>query len=304
MKAPRIRVACVVLGALLCASTPVLVGCGETHPMPEVDLLVRVEAATTSVRPGQGVPVTVTRVWRRDHEPSPWDDAALEPLILRDERVSRREGRERVLETRRYRAYVFRLDDVQVPEIVFASRPKAGGPIAIARSTPLALTVRPELDPERPGPPEGPGEAPPRPAPAGMWVGVLLLLVAAFEGLVWRARRRVLRAERARRAAPAATLRALRAKASTDPEACRADLAVAVDAVRDHLAMATGVPARARTTEELASVLDADMAARWCAFAAPADRARFAGDAVDADALVAALDRGLAIAEGDPGGPA
>ena len=72
-------------------------------------------------------PLTVTRVWRADHEPSPWDASLLEPLILRDEQVTRREARGRIEETRRYRAYVFRLNDVQVPEILFASRPRAGG---------------------------------------------------------------------------------------------------------------------------------------------------------------------------------
>ena len=286
----------------LLVATLLLGSCGETQPLPDVDLLVRVEAGATTVRPGQGIPLKVTRVWRADHEPSPWDDASLEPLILRDEVVTHREGNGRIEEVRQYRGYVFRLEDVSVPEIVFASRPRDGGAISLARSTPVAFTVTPELDPENPGPPEGPGEAPPGPPPVWTWLGVMLAIIAGFEVLAWRRRRGTARAWADRRAAPARELQRLRSEPTDTPEQRRAVLAAAMDAVRDDIALRTGVPARARTSEEITALLAG--APAWDALATVADRSKFAGGHVDGATLADVLDRAIAFVESDPGGPA
>lgn len=279
------------------------VGCGEVQPMPEVDLLVRVAAGKTRVHPGEGVALTVTRVWRTDHEPSPWDDAVLEPLVLRAAHVSRRAGGGRIEETRRYRAYVFGLEDVVVPEVVFASRPKGGGALSLARSAPLALRVSPVLDPKAPGPPEPPGKRPAGPVPPWLWGGVLLLLVAGFEFVAWRGRHTVRQARAARLGAAARTLEALRARAARTPADCRADLTAAVDAVRDHLAVAEGLPARAWTSEEIEHALRDPDASSWRLLAAGADRTKFADAPVRADELQAALTRALALVRAEPAEP-
>ena len=40
---------------------------------------------------GRSFPLTVVRVWTRELEPDPWNDAALAPLTVRLEEASRRE---------------------------------------------------------------------------------------------------------------------------------------------------------------------------------------------------------------------
>jgi len=51
-----------------------LAACGGPGGIAEVDLQIRVTADRTTVKTGEGFPVRVTRVWRKDIEPSPWDD--------------------------------------------------------------------------------------------------------------------------------------------------------------------------------------------------------------------------------------
>ena len=285
------------IGAALCMLI-VLVGCGGEAPMPDGDLLVRVAASKTTVHPGEGVELTVTRVWLRSHEPSPWDDAALEPLILRDEQVRRREDDRRIEETRTYRAYVMRRADVQVPEVLFASRPREGDGLSIARSTPLAFTVVPQVDDENPGRPELPGSPPAGPTAVWIWAALLGLLMLGFEVVAGRHRWARKRAFAARYRAPREAIEAIRARESTSPEDCARDLADAVDAVRDHVAFTTPVPARARTTEELTAALLGDAARAYADVAAPADQAKFAAAAITPTQLGAALDRALALVGG------
>ncbi len=284
-----------VVAVLLCLGT--LVGCGEPDRMPDADLLVRVAAGTTRVHPGEGVPLTVTRVWRADHEPSPWDDAMLEPLILRAEGVERVEARGRIRETRRYRAYVFRRDDVRVPEVVFASRPKTGGAVSFARSSPISIRVVPEVAAENPGAPELPGDPPAGPPPAWLWVLGLGLLIAGFEAVAWRHRRGLYARAEARRLAPLRTLRAIEARAATAPADVAADMAATLDAVRDWIAWRTGVPARARTREEIFALLHAPRRAAWDAIAAPVDASKFAAVQATPETLAATVARALAFVE-------
>lgn len=287
------------------AGTLALVGtllgsCGDVAPMPDVDLLVRVAAGKTTVRPGEGIPITVTRVWPRSHEPSPWDDAMLEPLILREPNVTRREDDRRVEETRTWRAYVFRLEDVRVPEVLFASRPKNGEGLSIARSTPITFTVVPELDAENPGAPELPGAAPAGPPPAWRWILVLALVILGFEVVSGRRRRRLRRTLAAQRAAPRVTLETVKARRAITPEALASDLALVVDAVRDHLALSTHVPARARTSEEILGQLLGSPRAEFAAVAGPADEAKFGARTVTPAVLATALERAFALVEGRP----
>ena len=288
--------------ALLALLAILLAGCGEVERVPDADLLVRVAAAKTSVRPGEGIPLTVTRVWRASHEPAPWDDAFLEPLVLRDERVERREAGGRIQETRRYRAYVFRREDVRVPEVVFASRPKAGGAVAWARSTPIELRVVPEVDADDPGAPELPGAAPPAPPPAWLWAFVLGLLVAGFELVAWRHRRAGRLAAEARRLAPSRALHAIRKREASEPAEVARDLVATLDAVRDAIAWRTGVPARARTREEIHGLLAGEGRAAYEAMAAPVEASKYAGTAPTAAVLRATVDRALTFVEGDAGG--
>ena len=76
--------------------------CQEVQaPIPETDLLVRVEVGAREVELGKAFPVTVTRVWEKDLEPSEWDDASLSPLVVRLEERTLREDDVRVEETLR-----------------------------------------------------------------------------------------------------------------------------------------------------------------------------------------------------------
>ncbi|MDA1195261.1 MAG: hypothetical protein O2894_08755, partial [Planctomycetota bacterium] len=121
------RLAAALLGCLLLVG-----GCGEPVAFPPGDLFIGLAPEAPRVRPGAGIPLTVTRVWRTDHEPAPWDDAVLAPLTLRDERIATTTLGGRVMEQRHYRAYAFALKDVVVPEIVFAAH--RDGVLSVARS--------------------------------------------------------------------------------------------------------------------------------------------------------------------------
>ena len=171
---------------VLCA----LAACGRSGSIAEVDLLVSVSAGQTSVATGEGFPLTVTRIWRKDIEPSPWDDGVLSPLVVRAGETRRREDRLRVEETRTFRAYAFTLEDVSVPSVLFVGRSIGGSGKLLARSEPLSLRVAPALEAKAPGAPELPSV--PRPVqPVGTTLAILLLVlvvVAAFYLRGWLGR--------------------------------------------------------------------------------------------------------------------
>lgn len=238
-----------------------LAACEKEAPsIPETDLLVRVEVGVREVLLGQAFPVTVTRVWEKDLEPSEWDDASLSPLIVRLEERTQRENDARVEETLRYRGYAFTLDDVRIPPVVMIARPLDGSPGRIVKTDALRLRVRPALDPVDPGDPELPGglHAESRPGTRWLWGGVFLLLLLGGLTLV-----------RARRPSdpplpvvpdptpetPAtralAALERIRARASGDVDARAEDVSDAAEVVRTYVSEAFGVPAPKRTSEEL-----------------------------------------------------
>jgi hypothetical protein len=153
--------------------------CADGPPIPEEDLLLRVETDVADVQLGQAFPLTVVRVWSKDLEPQEWSDEALAPLVVRLEGATRREDDERFEETRRYRGYAFALGEISVPAPSFAAHPRGGGAERVATAEPLQLGVRGALDPEAPGPPELPGGPLSERFPWIPWSAALVLALAA-----------------------------------------------------------------------------------------------------------------------------
>ena len=255
-----------------------LAGCGDRVAIPETDLAVEVVLGTSEVETGRGFDVTVVRTWDRRLEPSPWDDGALSPLVLRDVRRTQRADDRRVQETLQFRAHAFTLENVTVAPVAFVGRPRDGGSPRIATSGALRLQVRPTLDPAAPGPPEGPGPRPPVPTPAWGWFVALTVLLAAL-GLAWaRARRRVPVAASAGGEADLAWLTALRGHAPGDDAGRRGDVLAVAELVRRRAGQRVGAPGRCRTTPELSRAFGraTPAGAALEAVLVPADHVKFA----------------------------
>ncbi|MCK6460662.1 MAG: hypothetical protein L6Q95_12310, partial [Planctomycetes bacterium] len=156
-----------------------LASCGGSAPIPETDLLLRIEPAAFEVETGEPFPLTVTRVYRKDLVPAAWSGKELAPLALRPAGETRRDDGVRVEETFRYVAHVFSLDDVVVRGVKLPAKPLDGGAERKVAATGFRIRVKPVLDPEDPGPPELPGEPPPSRAWLWWGSGALLLLLAA-----------------------------------------------------------------------------------------------------------------------------
>ncbi len=261
--------------------------CGKAQaPLPTVDVRIQVEAETRRVHPGEGFRLDVVRTWKRELDPSPWDDGMLSPLVVREESVERRDDGRRIQERRRFRAYVFSLKDARVPAVPFAARPADGGELRIAASRPLRLRVEPELDPKAPGMPELPGALPGARGPWGpLLVGLgLLLAVGAFVAV----RRRSLEPPstppephvapevRAHQA-----LARIREQEGSDPVA---DIETIARIVRDFAGARFGVDAEALTSEELERLAGAG------SVLLPADRVKFGAHRPDAAERAALLD--------------
>jgi hypothetical protein len=277
----------------------VAASCGGP-PIPAVDLLLRVTPGAEEVELGRGFPLTVVRVWKKDLAPAEWNDRALRPLAARLLGVSRREDKERVEETRRYRCHAFTLDDVRIAAVKLVARPRDGGPEVVAVDGPLRVRVRRALDPLAPGPPELPGDPVAEPFPR---IPFALAAVAAAVALLWVSRRNRRRAPLAAPAAAPPDPPHLRALARLREIRERgADPAAASAVVRDYLAERFDVRAAERTTEEL---LDAPpLAAHRDALAAvlvPCDLVKFAGARPSPPERARLLDAAEAFVEGSAG---
>ena len=261
-----------------------LAACGGRGAIPEVDLLVTVAVGRASVRTGEGFRITVTRVWRKDIEPSPWDDGVLSPLVVRAGEVTRREDRLRVEETRTFRGHAFTLQDVTIPPVLFVGRSIGGSGKLVTRSAAVPLTVMPVLDPKAPGPPELPDAPQPR-RPAWPMVLLASLLTLGLAGVYVR-RRLARRSPYAPRDEPESgrspeehalsQLEALRAASPATDEERRTDLAAVAAVIRAYVAERFSIPTEVRTSEELvasASVARQDMLR---GVLAPCDLVKFA----------------------------
>lgn len=242
-----------------------LAGCGAGTPIPETDLLLSVTPGAFEVELGKPFPLTVTRVWKKDLDPLAWSDKALAPLAVKLVDESRRDDGARVEETRRYDAHALSLSDVVIRGVKFVAQPKDGGPERKVSATGFRIRVKPALDPGNPGPPELPGEPPPR---RGWFFGIAgALALAAILFVALRRRKPKLPApppEAQGPPSPPAHERALlRLK--------RASLAEAADIVREYVAEAKGIRALEMTTEQLLAALPA-LAGVLC----PADLVKFA----------------------------
>ncbi len=274
-----------------------LPGCEEpVAPILETDLLVRVEVGAREVELGKAFPVTVTRIWEKDLEPSEWDDASLSPLVVRLEEQSRREDEARIEETWRYRGYAFTLDDVRIPPVVLLARPLDGGQGRIVKTDALRLRVRPALDPIEPGDPELPGmlHAEGRPWTPWLWTtGVIVLLLVGGATLVHRRRP----SETPAPLPPEPTVETPASRALAALEAIRgrgasdADVPEAADVVRDYVSRAFGFRTRERTTEEVLAASPPAPEAPLRALLTAADRVKYAAGSPSPGERDAALDQ-------------
>jgi hypothetical protein len=230
-----------------------LAACGADAPLPPVDLQVRVIGGAGEVRFGEGFPLQVVRVWHRELVPDAWRDEALAPLVVRLQQTARREDRERIEETRSYRAHLFQLGDVVLPPVRFRAQPAGGGPPRIAASAELRFTVRSQLAADDAAI-ELPGELLPLPA-NGLWPIAGLALLLLLGALRLRSRRRPAPVPLAPPPAPdesaRARIAALRAQAPRGAGELQAWYVEAAALLRDHLAARFRLPAAERTTDEL-----------------------------------------------------
>jgi hypothetical protein len=243
-----------------------VVGCGGPAPIAPVDVGIDVTADADSIAVGSAFHLTVTRVWRKDLIPGEWSDGNLAPLTVELLETRRREDGERVEEVRRYRAFAFVLEDVEIPSIDFRARPESGGRTFPASAEPLSIAVRPSLDPDAPGPPA----PPPGPLSDGLdrlsGVAALALLFIVIGAVLVLIRRRpaVTPAPPATTPLPGPDVIALAHLArlrDTPPDAPAADVAwhdEAARVLRDYLADRFGMPRTERTTEEYLDLLSAE----------------------------------------------
>lgn len=162
--------------------------CGETAPLPAIDLRLDIEVSSQAVALGEGFDVTVTHTWSRALDPAPWDEAQLSPLEVELLETTRREDERRIQETRHYRAYIFTAKDILIPAAVFPARTKSEGRIRVVRSRPIRMRVRREVDPKDPGRPEAPGA--PLSEPTSRLPYLLGLAALLASGLfLWQRRR-------------------------------------------------------------------------------------------------------------------
>ncbi|MHC4953549.1 MAG: hypothetical protein ACYTGZ_06635 [Planctomycetota bacterium] len=161
--------------------------CGDSTPIPDEDLLLRVAVTATEVEFGAMFPLTVVRVWNRGLTPEVWHDDLLAPLTLRLVESTRREDGDRIEETRRYEAWAFSLRDVTIPTRPFRAVPRAGGDERTVVPEPVKIRVRRKLDPNTPGPPELP-EGPLH--DAFPWTTLAFVAIALAVGLLLLRRRR------------------------------------------------------------------------------------------------------------------
>ena len=260
-----------------------LAGCGSGTPIPETDLFLSVTPGAFEVELGKPFPLTVVRVWRKDLDPAAWSDKALAPLAVKLEEEIRRDDTARVEETRRYLAHAFSLDDIVVRGLKLVAQPRDGGAERKVSATGFRIRVKPALDPEDPGPPELPGEAPP--SRTWMWGGMGALAVALVLLLLLR------RKPKPRAPAPAAAAPPLASPRERALERLRgASVEAAADILRAYVAEARGVRALEMTSEQLLAALPSPALARVLG---PADLVKFAAHvpaASERDAVLASAD--------------
>jgi len=162
--------------------------CGDSAPIPDHDLHLRVTTDTDDVDLGRPFPLTVVRVWEKDLVPEAWKDDWLAPLAVRLAGTSRRTDDRRVEETLRYDAFAFRLDDVVVPPPTFRATARLGSEARAVQGGELRLRVKRALDPAAPGPPELPGGLLREPVRWGRW-GAAAGIAAALTALLLHRRR-------------------------------------------------------------------------------------------------------------------
>lgn len=271
-----------VLTAALLATAPALAACDPGPPIDDAPL--RVTTSVSEVEVGRAFPLTVVRTWDAGTNPDPWDESALEPLLVRLEETRRRRRDGRVEETLRYRAHALALGTVGVS------------------AADLELSVRPQLDAAAPGPVEWPGDVLEEPPSwfsltvgATFVVFVLALLLLALN-------RQPSVAAEPPTAPPAPPpqdaalrrLRALREDAVRDSDGVLAFHVELADVLRDYAHARYAVPAAMMTTEEVTAALPAGPGDDLRPPLRACDRVKFGGVRPDGEArerLLAAAER-------------
>lgn len=291
-----------------------LAACGGSE-LADQPAVQRIQVDETQLDFGAAFSVQVVRIWERDWQAQPWDEAVLAPLQVqqRDVRVRER-GRHRV-ETRRFQARLFELGRVEMRPQGFEVADPDSGERFLAASEPVVFEVRSilppgdTLEPELPGGPLRTGEAPWR-GGRRSWLAALLFLVLI--ALLLGPGPRLARAARGgARVTPWERFAELRDGPHALPEDRRRLALNARALARDEVARRMRLPADARCREEILAAVDA--APGWAPIERAAlayvldlgERARFAEGAptpAEADRI---LDELALVLEADaPGVPA
>lgn len=158
--------------------------------LASVEISLSRAAGPEAVRPGERFELIVERSYEPHLEVDGLDPAGFAPLIVRLEQHAVEHLAGRTVETLRYEAFAFVLEDLWVPALTVSAR-SAAGDVFEARSEPLLIRIEPELDPAALGRDELPLDPTP---PTERGPGVLAWLVGALGVLLlclgWLQRRR------------------------------------------------------------------------------------------------------------------
>ena len=123
-----------------CVGLLLAAACADRVVIAPDEIALQVVTGAAEVEFGRAIPLTVVRSWRKGLVPQEWGPQAFAPLSLRLVHAARAENATHVQDTRRYDAFVFGRDVVQLTVPAFRAR-AADGSERIATGNDLTLRV-------------------------------------------------------------------------------------------------------------------------------------------------------------------
>ncbi len=245
-----------------CVGLLLVTGCGERVVIAADEIALQVSAGAAEIEFGRAIPLTVVRSWRKGLVPQEWGPQAFAPLSLRLVHAARVQNATHVQDTRRYDAFVFGRDVVQLTIPAFRAR-AADGSERIATGNELSLRVRTALPADDDGAIELPSDLLPEPPPSRMhwWLTLGAAVLTGGTAMVgwsrWRARAVKSPAGAIERAAGTPHERAQRRLArlrTQTPEGAAATEVYFIELaaiLRDYVAERFDIKSAERTTDEI-----------------------------------------------------
>ncbi len=245
-----------------CVGLLLAAACADRVVIAPDEIALQVVTGAAEVEFGRAIPLTVVRSWRKGLVPQEWGPQAFAPLSLRLVHAARAENATHVQDTRRYDAFVFGRDVVQLTVPAFRAR-AADGSERIATGNDLTLRVSSTLPVADDGVVELPSDLLPEPPPSRVhwW---LTLGAAGLAGVIalagwsrWRARAVKSPAVAIDRAAGTPHERAQRRLArlrTQTPEGAAATKVYFIELaaiLRDYVAERFNIKSAERTTDEI-----------------------------------------------------